>query len=301
MDNKFMEYRTLGRTGLKVSEIGLGTSQTFRVAAREDEARCQRIVYEALDRGINFFDTAPNYWEAEETLGRVIAPRRAEAIIATKVGAPDAGAARESIERSFERLRVDIIDLLQIHSLVGWREVTPVLEEYRRKGRVRFIGLTASDPAQYPEMMEAMRTGAYDTVQIMYSLAERSCTEALLPLAAEMNVGVIVLRAILGLLAPRIPLGPSAPAPKGNDTGNAAGAGPGKLLAANERGEFDFMKPLGAATPGQALLKYVLAHPAVSTIIPATGKVERIAENAAASGGAALPSESLRRLETLVD
>jgi aryl-alcohol dehydrogenase-like predicted oxidoreductase len=283
-----MEYRTLGRTGLKVSEIGLGTSQTFRLAAREDEA---------LDRGINFFDTAPAYGESEKTLGRALAPRRSEAIIATKVGAADAGAARESIERSFERLQVDTIDLLQIHSLKAWREVGPVIEEYRKKGRVRFIGLTSRNPAHHSEMMKAMRTGAYDTVQIFYSLAERTCTEELLPLAEKMNIGVIVLRALLGLLAPDILPGPSAPA----STGYATEAGPGKLHAASERGAFDFMKPLGAATPGQALLKYVLAHPAVSTVIPATGKFERISENAAASGGTVLPPEALRRLEVLVD
>ena len=281
-----MEYRTLGRTGLKVSEIGLGTSQTFRIPASEDEDLCRRIVNEALDRGINFFDTAPSYGESEKTLGRVLAPRRAEAIIATKVGAPDAKTARESIERSFERLGVDTIDLMQIHSLKAWREVTPVIEEYRSKGRVRFIGLTTRDPSKHPQMMEAMRTGAYDTVQIMYSLAERTCTEELLPLATEMNIGVIILRALLGLLAPDI---------------LTTEAGPESLHAANERGAFDFIKPLGAATPGQALLKYVLAHPAVSTIIPATSKVERIAENVAASGGEALPPEALRKLEALVD
>ncbi|MBT5949157.1 MAG: aldo/keto reductase, partial [Nitrospinaceae bacterium] len=230
-----MEYRTLGRTGLKVSEIGLGTSQTFRIPASEDEDLCRRIVNEALDRGINFFDTAPSYGESEKTLGRVLAPRRAEAIIATKVGAPDAKTARESIERSFERLGVDTIDLMQIHSLKAWREVTPVIEEYRSKGRVRFIGLTTRDPSKHPQMMEAMRTGAYDTVQIMYSLAERTCTEELLPLATEMNIGVIILRALLGLLAPDI---------------LTTEAGPESLHAANERGAFDFMKPLGAATPG---------------------------------------------------
>ncbi len=292
-----MEYRTLGRTGLKVSEIGLGTSQTFRLAARDDEALCHRIVNEALDRGVNFFDTAPSYGDAEETLGRALASRRSEAIIATKVGAANAGAARESIERSFERLGVDTIDLLQIHSLRAWREVTPVIEEYRSKGRVRFIGLTSRNPGHHHEMMKAMRTGAYDTVQIFYSLAERTCTEALLPLAEEMNIGVIVLRALLGLLAPEISLGINTPELKDG----AVEAGPEKLLAANEQGAFDFMKPLGADTPGQALLKYVLAHPAVSTIIPATGKVERIAENAAASGGTTLPPEALRRLEVLVD
>jgi aryl-alcohol dehydrogenase-like predicted oxidoreductase len=287
-----MEYRTLGRTGLKVSEIGLGTSQTFRVVAREDESLSHRIVNEALDRGINFFDTAPSYGNAEEALGRALAHRRSEAIIATKVGAPDAGAARTSIERSFERLKVDTIDLLQIHSLKAWREVGPVLEEYRNKGRVRFIGLTSREPSAHPEMMEAMRTGAYDTVQIYYSLAERSCTEELLPLAAEMNIGVIVLRALLGLLAVDI---------SQEFNGSGGEAGPGSLLAANERGAFEFLKPLGVATPGQALLKYVLAHPAVSTVIPATSKVERIAENVAASDGVTLPPEALRRLEALVE
>ncbi len=293
-----MEYRILGRTGLRVSEISLGTSQTFRAAAREDEDICVRIVHEALDRGINFFDTAPSYWEAERVLGLALEGRRDEAIIATKANEKSAEAARESIERSFDNLRVDVIDLMQIHSLTAWREVTPVIQEYQRAGRVRFIGLTGSSPDKFPEMIEAMRTGTYDTIQIIYSLAERSCCEKLLPLAREMNIGVIALRVILNLLADRIPLHPVASPDSENDS--AEEEKPKKLARAHAEGRFSFLGEYGVKTPGQALFKYVLSHPAVSTIIAATGKIERIAENAAASDGVVLPPEACTRLEGLL-
>ncbi|MEK6709401.1 MAG: aldo/keto reductase [Nitrospinota bacterium] len=293
-----MRYRVFGRTGLRVSEISLGTSQTFRQAAREDEGRCARIVHEALDRGVNFFDTAPSYWEAEQALGRALKGRRHEALLATKVREEDAASARRSIERSFTHLQTDVIDLLQIHSMAGWREVTPAIQEYQRQGRVRFIGLTESDPGNYAELIEAMRTGAYDTIQILYSLAEHSCLDVMFPLAQKMGIGVIALRTILNLLADRVPLNPNAP-PETGWKPKEEGARE-KLREGIERGRSEHLEPYGVKTPGQALLKYVLGHPAVSTIIVATGKVERIAENAAASDGCPLPARSRRWLEGLL-
>jgi len=289
-----MQYRTLGRTGLRVSEISLGTSQTFRVAAKEDESICHRIVQNALEKGINFFDTAPSYWDAERVLGRALEGHRDEAIIATKVRADTQASARESIERSFENLRTDVIDLMQIHSLESWREVTPVIREFQEKGKIRFIGLTASNPRQYPEVVEAMRTGDYDSIQILYSISERTCCEEMLPLAQEMNIGVIALRVILNLLAGRVSLDPNATKESGQKSLVAT-----RLLEAQEQGKFPFLDEYGVKTPGQALLKYVLAHPALSTIIVATGKVERIAENAAASDGLSLPIEACNKLEEL--
>ncbi len=115
-----------------------------------------------------------------------------------------------------------------------------------------------------------------------------------MPLAQEMNVGVIALRVILNLLADRIPLHAGAPAGPGKSEARE------KLIEAQARGGFSFLDEYGVKTPGQALLKYVLSHPAVSTIITATGKVERIAENAAASDGRLLPPEARRRLEDLI-
>ncbi len=290
-----MQYRTLGRTGLRVSEISLGTSQTFRVAAQEDESVCLRIVQEALAKGINFFDTAPSYWDSERVMGRALEGHWDKAIIATKVSAESPAAARESIERSFERLRTDVIDLMQIHSMKSWREVTPVIQEYQEKGKIRYIGLTASNPRQYPEVIEAMRTGDYDTIQILYSISERTCCEEMLPLAREMNIGVIALRVILNLLANRVSLDPNAPRSSRKRSLIAM-----RLLEAQEEGNFPFLEAYGVKTPGQVLLKYVLSHPAVSTIIVATGKVERIAENSAASDGLALPLETCHRLEALI-
>jgi len=289
-----MQYRPLGRTGLHVSEISLGTSQTFRLASKEDADRCTRIVHAALDHGINFFDTAPSYWDAENALGRALEGRRNEALIATKVNAKDAASARQSIERSFERLRTDVIDLLQIHSMINWQEVTTVIQEYQRQGRVRYIGLTESTPEGYPEVIKAMRTGVYDSIQILYSAADRRCCAEMLPLAEEKNIGVVALRTILYLLATRIPTNPA-------EVGKATPDTPGqtKIREVIERGEFAALEKYGVKTPGQALLKYVLGHPAVSTIIVATGKVERIAENAAASDGRPLPEEARTWLENL--
>ncbi len=293
-----MQYRTLGRTGLRLSEISLGTSQTFRVAARDDESQCIRIVHEALDRGINFFDSSPSYWESERVLGRALEGRRGEALIATKVRAEDEAAARASIERSFGHLRTDMIDLLQIHSMLAWREVTPVIQEYQRQGRVRFIGLTEDKPENFGEVLTAMRTEDYDSIQVLYSLADQRCCEKLLPLAQEMNIGVLAVRTILNLLADKVARASPAhraaePTPQGERARE-------RLREAQARGEFAALERYGIQSPGQALLKYALNHPAVSSVIVATGKVERIAENVAASDGRALASDACAWLEELI-
>ncbi|MEE9274149.1 MAG: aldo/keto reductase [bacterium] len=271
-----MEYRTLGRTGLRVGEIGMGTYRTFDVSGRAAAAHCAQIAAEALGRGLNFFDTAPMYGEAEDVLGRALEARRGEALIATKVLERDAASARASIERSLKLLRTDTIDLLQIHNMAGWRRVTPVMQEFQREGRVRFIGITDYRPSNFPEMMEAMRTGLYDTVQIPYHLGERECRRALLPLAREMDLGVIVMTPIQPIFSRS------------------------SLTAALSRADLAFLAPYGVRTPGQALLKCLLSDPAVSTLIPATGKVERVAENAAVSDGKPLPPEAMERLERLI-
>ena len=271
-----MQHRTLGRTGLRVGAVGMGTYRTFDVRGAAPDAHCARIAEEALDRGVNFFDTAPMYGEAERVLGLALEGRRKEALIATKVLERDARSARASIERSLELLRTPVIDLLQIHNMAGWRAVTPVLQEYQKEGRVRFIGVTDYRVSNYPEVLEAMRTGLYDSVQIPYHVGEAACRREVLPLARELNIGVIVMTPIAPIF------------------------GRGKLLGALAKADLSFLAPCGVRTPGQALLKYVLSDPAVSAVIPATGKVEHAAENAAAAEGGPLPPEALRRLERLI-
>ena len=105
------------------------------------------LVTEALRCGVNLFDTAPMYGAAENVLGEVLKGRRRDVIVATKVLAYDQRSARTLIEESFRKLQVDIIDLMQIHNMSAWQEVTPVLEEYKAKGRIRFLGITDYGPA----------------------------------------------------------------------------------------------------------------------------------------------------------
>ena len=158
-----------------------------------------------------------------------------------------ASAARASIERSFKRLRTDVIDLLQIHNMAGWREVTPTMQAFQREGRIRYLGVTDRRPENFPELIEAMKTGAFDAIQIPYYLGEVRCREEVLPLAREMDLGVIVMRPFSHLKCGLL--------------------GPGGSIA-----RMPELKAHHAGTPGQALLKYLLADESVSSIIPATGR-----------------------------
>ncbi len=289
-----MEYRTMGSTGLRVSEIGVGTSLSFRAMADSDEDLCISIIHEALAQDINFIDTAPVYGESERVLGKALEGKRSEVILASKVWQTDAASARSSVERSLELLRTDFIDLLQIHNMAGWREITPTLQKLKEEGLVRHLGITDRNPKNYGVVMEAMRTGAYETIQIPYFLGETSCRAEVLPLARKMNMGVIVMRPFSQLIS-RESLLKGAAASSG--TGLAGGS---QLLGAGADETFSFLKDYGCETTGQGLLKHLLADPTVSSIIPATAKTKRIAENAAASDGIPLPPEVCERLESLM-
>ena len=163
---------------------------------------------------------------------------------------------------------------------------------------MRFLGITEGQPENYAEVMEAMRTGIFDTIQIPCYLGETSCRAEVLPLAGEMNLGVIVMRPFSRLMS-RIGLlqGKDSSA---SPLAESSSAGGGQLLGVGAKEALGYLKDYGCGTPGQGLLKYLLADKAVSTIIPATAKVERIAENTAASDGHLLPPEACARLERLL-
>ncbi|HBK80190.1 MAG TPA: hypothetical protein DDZ83_11070 [Nitrospinae bacterium] len=254
----------------------MDTWQTLDVRGAAGDAHCARIAGEAIRLGINFFDTAPMYGDAERVLGLALDGGRAETLIATKVLEHSEASALASIERSFQLLRTDVIDLFQIHNLASWRLVTPVLKRLRDAGRIRFIGITEYNVSKYPEMLEAMRTGEFDTIQIPYHLGERTCRREILPLARELDMGVIVMTPVAPIFNRNLLLGPLS------------------------RANLSFLEPYGVRRPGQALLKYLLSDPAVSTVIPATNKVERVAENAAVSDGNPIPPDVCRRLEALL-
>lgn len=268
-----MQYRTLGRTGLQVSAVGMGTWKSFDVHGTQAIDHVQALVTEALQCGVNLFDTAPMYGEAEKVLGLTLKGRRDNVIIATKVLMHDQRSAQAQIEESFRKLQIEVIDLMQIHNMAGWQTVTPVLQDYKAEGRIRFLGITDYRTSMFPEMMRAMRTGAFDTIQIPYNLGDREAEREILPLAKQLNLGVLVMTPICPIFDRN------------------------RLLRVLQRQDLSFLHPYSVTTPGQALLKYLLANSAVSTLIPATSRIERVKENTAITEGSTLPNDVIQRLE----
>lgn len=203
-----MEYRRLGTSGLKVSELGLG-SWVFGAGGNPDHADCGRIIHRALDAGINLVDTANVYrgGESEEIVGEALGSRRHEVVLATKVfgrvgpGANDAGSSRkhilQAVEDSLRRLRTDYIDLYQLH---GMDRDTPVEETLRalddlvHSGKVRYIGTSNHDPWMLVETQwTAHAHGLVPSIseQMPYSIFDRRAESDVLPVCQRYGVGII--------------------------------------------------------------------------------------------------------------
>jgi aryl-alcohol dehydrogenase-like predicted oxidoreductase len=232
----------------------MGTWQTFDVRGDEAERNACAIVEAAIRSGANFFDSSPMYGEAERVLGACVKDRRDEVMVATKVWAQSAGEGREQARRALEFF-ANRIDLYQVHNLLLWREHLATLERLQDKGRVRAIGATHYDPAAFGELKRVMQSGRITAIQIPYNPFEREVEREILPLAADLGIGVVVMRPFGGgSLARRAPA--------------AARLQP--------------LKRFGVTTWAQALLKWVLSDERCHVAIPATSKVSRMIENAVA-------------------
>jgi aryl-alcohol dehydrogenase-like predicted oxidoreductase len=266
-----MSTRVLGRTGLRVAAVGMGTWRTFDVGL-EAEPTCQALVDESVEAGTNFFDSSPMYGRAEEVLARAVAPRREHVVIATKVWTPDAAEGARQVARALDWFQ-GRVDLYQVHNLVAWREHLRLLEARREEGSVRSIGATHWDPRAFGELEEVMRTGRVDAVQVPYNPVERDVERRILPLAEELGLGVVVMRPFAeGELTKRVPDG----------------------FRPEEFAE------LGVETWGQVLLKWVLSDPRCHVVIPATSCPGRPTENAAAGRPPFFGPEERKRVAALV-
>ena len=249
-----MQYRRLGRSDVEVSAVGLGTWQVLDVRGREEEAR-HEVVRAALDAGVTLFDSSPMYGEAERVLGDALKKYgRDRAMVATKVWTSNDREAERQIQNalSFFDGRVE---LYQVHNLVAVETRLYMLEELQSEGKVRSIGATHYSQSAFSRLMEVMRGGRVDFVQVPYNATDVTVTEEVLPLAEELGLGVIAM----------VPLGS------------------GRLVRnAPSEEELASLRDFGIETWGQALLKFVLSDERVSCVIPATSKPERVRENARA-------------------
>lgn len=249
-----METRRLGRSGLEVPAVGMGTWSTFDVRGADGEANAARVVDEALAAGASLFDSSPMYGEAERVLGRALDGRRDRALVATKVWTRSEaeGAAQVRRALAFYGGRVD---LYQVHNLVSWRAHLDALERLRDQGSVRAVGVTHYQASALPELCDVVRTGRVTAVQVPYNPREREVEQAVLPLCADLDVGVVVMRPF------------------------AEGALVRKEPTAEQLAP---LRPFGVATWPQALLKWILSDPRCHVAIPATSRPERMRANAAA-------------------
>jgi aryl-alcohol dehydrogenase-like predicted oxidoreductase len=270
-----MPSRTLGRTGWNVSEIGCGTYRSFDQSGAAGQRAVTALVQANLAAGVNLFDTAPMYGRAERTLGEALAQlglkQPGQPLVATKVLQSDRAGAVRQIEESFSLLHR--IELLQIHNMAGWRPVLPYLSELRASGRIAAIGVTHYDTGGFGEMEAACKTGIPDVIQVPLNLIEREAERRLLPLARELNLGVLVMTPIEPIFQRK------------------------GILSALRGFDLKPYAEYGVTDAGSLCLKWLLSKFPDVVPIPATSKEARVRSNLAASGTPALPPELMTRVE----
>ena len=257
-------------TGEQVPVIGVGTWQTFDVGSGAAARAPLREVLRLLER--NIVDSSPMYGSSESVAGDLIAElgMRDKLFVATKVWTSGRDAGVRQMETSFKRLRVQQMDLMQVHNLVDVDTHTKTLKDWKAKKRVRYIGITHYTSSAYAEVERALKTRQYDFLQINYSLGERDSEQRLLPLAQELKVAVIANRPFAeGALFRRVK---------------------GKALP-------PWAAELGIASWAQFFLKWIVSHPAVTCAIPGTGNPKHMQDNLGAGAGK-LPDEKERRKMT---
>jgi len=237
-----VERRDLGRTGITVPAVGMGTWRTFDTA---DDRR--PLVEAALGAGVDLFDSSPMYGRAEATLAKAVEGMRDRVLIATKVWTSDAREGREQADRALRLF--GHVDVYQVHNLVNVPAQLALLEGLKDEGKVRAVGATHYQESAFGDLARLMSSGRLDMVQIPYNPLRRTAERELLPLAESMGLGVFVMSPLQGGILDR-------------------------KVAATE------LRQLGVETWPQAVLKWIASDSRVSTVLTATHRAGRVAENA---------------------
>jgi diketogulonate reductase-like aldo/keto reductase len=259
--------RAIPSSGEAMPMVGLGTWITFNVG--EDpklKDECAAVMAAFFAAGGRMIDSSPMYGSAQPVIGyglqKLAQPKTL--FSADKVWTSGDGPAQIAETRS--HWGVERFDLLQVHNLVDWETKLPLLFEMKAQGKLRYVGITTSEGRRHDLFEQIMRDHPLDFVQLTYNAADREAEERLLPLAAERGMAVIVNRPFAqGALTRRLE---------------------GEKLP-------DWAGEIGATSWAQILLKFILAHPAVTVAIPATSRVDHVRENLAAAAGP-LPDRELR-------
>ena len=262
--------RKIPSTGEELPAIGLGTWQVFD-AGGDAAARAplREVIAQFAKAGGKMIDSSPMYGSAESVAGDLVAALglRERLFMATKVWTRGREDGIREMERSFQRMKVQRMDLMQVHNLLDVDVHTATINDMKAKGRVRYTGITHYTASAHAEVERQLKKEKYDFLQINYSLAERNAEQRLLPYCLQNGIAVIANRPFAeGAMFGRVRGKPLPP----------------------------WAAEAGIASWAQFFLKWIVGHPAVTCAIPGTGKPGHIADNVAAGFGA-LPDEAMRK------
>jgi diketogulonate reductase-like aldo/keto reductase len=262
--------RTIPSSGEELPVIGMGSWITFNVGrdARLRDARAE-VLRAFFDRGGRVIDCSPMYGTSAEVIGYGLEKlgRPPQLFSASKVWTWLQSDGPEQMEEQRAAWGVERFDLLQVHNLLNWDGHLETLKQWKAEGRVRYLGITTSHGSRHDEMEAVMQSQPLDFVQFTYNILDREAEERLLPLAADRGQAVLVNRPFRQKALIRHVEGHPLP---------------------------DWAAEFGATTWPQFLLKFIVAHPAVTCVIPATSRADHMAENMTALSGP-LPDQALRR------
>lgn len=284
LEGKELIRRAIPKTGEKLPIVGLGSSATFRRLAQAGEVEPLKDVMKTLlDNGGRVFDTAPSYGDSEEVAGQIVQDLGAtdEIFWATKLNVvprggsnADPAEARAQLERSFDYIGKDPIDLVQVHNLRDIPTQMAILKEQKQEGRIRYIGTTYTGDGGYPELRKVMENEPIDFIGVDYAVDNRSAADEIFPVAEEHGIGVLVY----------VPFGRTR-------LWNRVG----------DRPVPDWAAEIGVETWAQFFIKFAAAHPTVTTVTPATSKPHHMLDNLGAGVGE-LPDKALqKRMAEFVD
>ena len=257
-----MLTRLIPRTSEPLPAIGLGPWQSFDISDSPAEITPRRAVLHALlAAGGRVIDSSPMYGRSEATIGRLLAtlpPGTPRPFLATKVWTRGHAAGVAQMERSLALMGTTCMDLMQVHNLLDWRTHLPVLRDWKRAGRIRYLGITHYAHSEFDALESLLHSEAVDFIQLPYNLADRAAEARLLPAAAATGTAVLVMRPLAeGGLLTRLRTRP-LPA-----------------VAADLR----------CTSWAQLCLTFILAHPAVTCAIPASGNPAHFADDLGAARG----------------
>ena len=262
-------------SGEALPPVGLGTSRVFNSVSGENQRAALVEVLEALFAGGTLVDTSPMYGNSETHLGELLplAAGNKNMFCATKVWTEGRASGVKQMRESMEKMGLDRIDLMQVHNLVDWEVHLDSMREMQADGLFRYLGITTSNPRQFADFERVMRAADWDFVQLNYSLGEREAEQRLLPLAQEKGMAVMVNRPFVR-----------------GDLFRRVGRKPLPKVAAE----------LACESPAQLFLKWILGHPAVTCVIPATTKVKHMVDNLGAARGPLPDAGQRKRIEAWI-